>query len=257
MNIGEVHARLREDFPVARAEQAPLLRGRWASWSRTRTPAGYRKYSADDVERLRLRPAAAARPPPAAEGDPRAPRRPRPRARAAAAHRRPAGAAPGGRCRTASPAAEAFDADPSTAAADPPRAAGRRGDRRGAARASSRPSAWSSPRPGLRAVRQRRDRGGPHGRRARGLRHRAAPPAGLQDRGRPRGRPGRAGGRADPAQPRGRRGGTRRGGDTQIAALSVRLHATLVKAGLRGLPLTPRRAPGAPLTGREYAGQGA
>jgi DNA-binding transcriptional MerR regulator len=52
MNIGEVHAKLREDFPnlelskLRYFEAMDLVRP-------TRTPAGYRKYSRDDVERLR------------------------------------------------------------------------------------------------------------------------------------------------------------------------------------------------------------
>jgi DNA-binding transcriptional MerR regulator len=52
MNIGEVHARLREDFPnlelskLRYFEAMDLVRP-------TRTPAGYRKYSTNDVERLR------------------------------------------------------------------------------------------------------------------------------------------------------------------------------------------------------------
>ncbi|HET6562326.1 MAG TPA: MerR family transcriptional regulator [Marmoricola sp.] len=52
MNIGEVHAKLREDFPnlelskLRYFEAMDLVRP-------TRTPAGYRKYSANDVERLR------------------------------------------------------------------------------------------------------------------------------------------------------------------------------------------------------------
>jgi DNA-binding transcriptional MerR regulator len=52
MNIGEVHSRLREDFPSLELsklryfESVDLVRP-------TRTPAGYRKYSPTDVERLR------------------------------------------------------------------------------------------------------------------------------------------------------------------------------------------------------------
>lgn len=52
MNIGEVHARLREDFPTLELsklryfESVDLVRP-------TRTPAGYRKYSEHDVDRLR------------------------------------------------------------------------------------------------------------------------------------------------------------------------------------------------------------
>jgi DNA-binding transcriptional MerR regulator len=52
MNIGEVHARLREDFPnlelskLRYFESMDLVRP-------TRTPAGYRKYSENDVARLR------------------------------------------------------------------------------------------------------------------------------------------------------------------------------------------------------------
>ena len=52
MNIGEVHARLREDFPSLELsklryfEEMDLVKPH-------RTPAGYRKYSQNDVERLR------------------------------------------------------------------------------------------------------------------------------------------------------------------------------------------------------------
>jgi DNA-binding transcriptional MerR regulator len=52
MNIGEVHTRLREDFPSLELsklryfESMDLVRP-------TRTPAGYRKYSENDVARLR------------------------------------------------------------------------------------------------------------------------------------------------------------------------------------------------------------
>lgn len=52
MNIGEVHARLREDFPSLELsklryfEAMDLVRP-------TRTPAGYRKYSENDIDRLR------------------------------------------------------------------------------------------------------------------------------------------------------------------------------------------------------------
>jgi DNA-binding transcriptional MerR regulator len=52
MNIGEVHARLREDFPSLELsklryfESMDLVRP-------TRTPAGYRKYSENDIDRLR------------------------------------------------------------------------------------------------------------------------------------------------------------------------------------------------------------
>jgi DNA-binding transcriptional MerR regulator len=52
MNIGEVHARLREDFPSLELsklryfEAMDLVRP-------TRTPAGYRKYSENDIARLR------------------------------------------------------------------------------------------------------------------------------------------------------------------------------------------------------------
>jgi DNA-binding transcriptional MerR regulator len=52
MNIGEVHARLREDFPSLELsklryfESMDLVRP-------TRTPAGYRKYSENDIARLR------------------------------------------------------------------------------------------------------------------------------------------------------------------------------------------------------------
>ena len=64
---------------------------------------------------------------------------------------------------------------------------------------------------GDRSLRHRRPRHRADGPRAGRLRLRAAPPARLQDRRRPRGRPGRAGRRPPQARPRRRRQGPRRG----------------------------------------------
>ena len=185
------------------------------------------------------------------QGDRRAPRRDRPRPRAAADRRRWSR-----RCRrwrwppTGCPSAESFS----------------RRDQRCGSRAascsrsprsprscstSSSSSAWSRRAPGTGhydtdalVIARTAARAGR-------LRLRAAPPAGVQDRRRPRGRPGRAGRRAriergrDAARPGPRRGGRSR----EIAALSVRLHATLVKAGLRDLTGRPPARPVGPGVG--------
>lgn len=52
MNIGEVHARLREDFPSLLLSKLRYFESEGLVVP-TRTPAGYRKYSEADVERLR------------------------------------------------------------------------------------------------------------------------------------------------------------------------------------------------------------
>ena len=52
MNIGEVHARLREEFPQLQMSKLRYFEAEGLVVP-TRTPSGYRKYSHDDVERLR------------------------------------------------------------------------------------------------------------------------------------------------------------------------------------------------------------
>lgn len=52
MNIGEVHARLREDFPSLELSKLRYFEAKGLV-EPTRTPAGYRRYSAADVDRLR------------------------------------------------------------------------------------------------------------------------------------------------------------------------------------------------------------
>jgi DNA-binding transcriptional MerR regulator len=52
MNIGEVHARLREDFPSLELSKLRYFEA-MGLVEPVRTPAGYRKYSGADVERLR------------------------------------------------------------------------------------------------------------------------------------------------------------------------------------------------------------
>src|SRR4051794_19099561 len=52
MNIGEVHARLREDFPSLELSKLRYFEAKGLV-EPTRTPAGYRRYSVDDVNRLR------------------------------------------------------------------------------------------------------------------------------------------------------------------------------------------------------------
>ncbi len=53
MNIGEVHARLREEFPQLQMSKLRYFEAEGLV-EPTRTAAGYRKYTLDDVERLRL-----------------------------------------------------------------------------------------------------------------------------------------------------------------------------------------------------------
>ncbi len=53
MNIGEVHARLREEFPGLQMSKLRYFEAEGLV-EPTRTPAGYRKYTVADVERLRL-----------------------------------------------------------------------------------------------------------------------------------------------------------------------------------------------------------
>lgn len=52
MNIGEVHARLREDFPSLELSKLRYFES-MDLVKPTRTPSGYRKYSENDIERLR------------------------------------------------------------------------------------------------------------------------------------------------------------------------------------------------------------
>ncbi len=52
MNIGEVHARLREDFPTLELSKLRYFEA-MDLVKPHRTPAGYRKYSLQDIERLR------------------------------------------------------------------------------------------------------------------------------------------------------------------------------------------------------------
>jgi DNA-binding transcriptional MerR regulator len=53
MNIGEVHARLREEFPQLQMSKLRYFEAEGLV-EPTRTPAGYRKYTHADIERLRL-----------------------------------------------------------------------------------------------------------------------------------------------------------------------------------------------------------
>lgn len=53
MNIGEVHARLKEEFPQLQMSKLRYFEAEGLV-EPTRTAAGYRKYTVDDVERLRL-----------------------------------------------------------------------------------------------------------------------------------------------------------------------------------------------------------
>jgi DNA-binding transcriptional MerR regulator len=53
MNIGEVHARLREEFPSLQLSKLRYFEAEGLV-EPSRTPAGYRKYSLADVERLRV-----------------------------------------------------------------------------------------------------------------------------------------------------------------------------------------------------------
>ena len=53
MNIGEVHARLKEEFPQLQMSKLRYFEAEGLV-EPTRTAAGYRKYTVADVERLRL-----------------------------------------------------------------------------------------------------------------------------------------------------------------------------------------------------------
>ena len=201
MNIGEVLDRLRTDFPGITIPKIRFLEDKGLV-KPERTPSGYRKFSVDDVERLRyvlplqrdhylpLR------------GHRRAPRRDRPRPRAAAD--RAGGADRARRCRwppTACRASESFRRRDHLRLSRK-RAAQDRRDLRG--RCSTQLEQFglviAAHRHG--PLRHRRA-GHRHDRpRARRLRLRAAPPARVQDRRRPRGRPGRAGGGPAQARPR-------------------------------------------------------
>ena len=83
-SIGEVLADLRPEFPDVTISKIRFLEAEGLV-EPERTPSGYRKFSAEDVERLRYVLRDAARPLPAAAGDRRAPRGDRPRA---CSHRR-------------------------------------------------------------------------------------------------------------------------------------------------------------------------
>ena len=93
MSIGEVLAQLRPDFPDITISKIRFLEAEGLV-EPERTASGYRKFSHEDVARLRYVLTAAARPLPAAAGHQGAPRRDRPRARAAGPARRA-----GRRCR--------------------------------------------------------------------------------------------------------------------------------------------------------------
>ena len=92
MSIGEVLSQLRPEFPDVTISKIRFLESEGLV-EPARTPSGYRKFSHDDVERLRYVLVGAARPLPAAAGDQGAPRRDRPRPRAAGRARRAAAGA--------------------------------------------------------------------------------------------------------------------------------------------------------------------
>ena len=195
MSIGEVLAQLRAGVPGRHHLQDPVPRGRGLV-EPERTPSGYRKFSGADIERLRYILTDAARPLPAAEGDQGAPRRDRPRARAAADR---AGGAdrPGSRWPAdglpergvASRALQRPAALPHASCSRPPRSTEELLDQLETfglvaprpVRATTTPTRWSIAKAAARAG---------------GVRPRAAAPARVQDRRRPRGRPDRAGRRA-------------------------------------------------------------
>ncbi len=187
MSIGEVLERLRPDFPGLNISKIRFLEAEGLI-EPERTPSGYRKFSHRGRRAAALRPGLPARALPPAQGDPRAPRRDRPRARPAAAQRLHRAAvprvalatdgypAPGGvRLGGARPATV-----PLASCSAPPAS-------RSSCSRRWRPSAWSAPgRVRRRTTATRwswRDR-----RRAGRLRARAASPAGVQDRRGPRGR---------------------------------------------------------------------
>ena len=210
MNIGEVLRCCGRTSPSQHL-QAPLPRGRGPRRAGP-DPVGLPEVLRRRRRAAALRPDRAARPLPAAEGHQGAPRRDRPRAGAAAA---PATGPQVPRLVLAGdgfPSADSLRRRALRAAAARARAARRRRDRRRACSTQLETFGLVVPAAGLRPLRQRRDRDRQDGAGAGRVRHRAAAPAGLQDRRRPRGRPGRAGRLADPAQPRGRCRGPGRGG---------------------------------------------
>ena len=80
LSIGQVLARLSPEFPTLTSSKLRFLEVRGIV-TPLRTESGYRKFSPDDLERLRARAHHAARPLPAARGHPRVPRRRRRRPR--------------------------------------------------------------------------------------------------------------------------------------------------------------------------------
>ena len=241
MNIGEVHARLREDFPSLELSKLRYFEA-MDLVEPVRTPAGYRKYSAHDIERLRYALQPAARPPPAAEGHPRAPRRARPWARAAAAAARPAGAAAGAGRRTASRRRAASTPTPPGCGSPgvscwPPRrsprssspssrASGSSSHGRAPRRTTTTRSSSPAPSPSSREF-------GIEPRHLRAFKTAADREVGLVEQVVV----------TDPAQPRGRapRVAPRRS-ITQIAALSVRLHAIAGEGRVCAASADPRGA---------------
>ena len=147
MNIGEVLDRLRPDFPGVTIPKIRFLEDEGLI-KPERTPAGYRKFTRRGRRAAALHPAHAARPLPAAEGDRRAPRRDRPRPRAAADRGRGADRAEGrpGRRR---PAQRRVLPPHRQGAALAPRAAQDRRDLRGAPRPARavRPDRAAAPAP--------------------------------------------------------------------------------------------------------------
>ena len=230
MSIGEVIALLSPDFPDVSISKIRL----WESEGLVepaRTPSGYRKFSHQDVERLRYAMTL--------QRDRFWPLR-KIRDHLDAVSRGAeelVNGASGPRCRTGRPRA----GEPPTPASTPLRGDGpvRLSAAELCARARIDPEELDAL-VGLRAAAAqrfglvRRQRAGHRQRRRRAgrVRHRGPPPAGVPHRGRPRGRAGRAGG-----QPVARRPGATsraRADDTaqEITAVALRLHAALVRAGL-------------------------
>ena len=246
MSIGEVPRAAARGLPGPRTSPRSASSRRGPGRAASARPSGYRKFSAPGRRAAALRPHRAARALPAAEGDPGAPRRDRPRARAAgAADDRPAGAAAWRWPRDGYPSAGGVRPDtlpscgcPGASCSRPPRSTRSCSTQLETLRPGACRGPGSAPYDGDALV-DRQD-GRASSRRSassRGTCARSRPP--------PTARSGwssrssrRSGAAARPA-PQARA----EEAIAQIAALSVRLHATLVKAGLRGLTLAAPRSP--------------
>ena len=242
MGIGDVLAALRPDFPDVTISKIRFLEAEGLVAPAAHRRAATASSATADVERLRYVLGLPARPVPAAQGDPRAPRGDRPRARAADRRRGPARRrAPWSR-PTACPTPESFRAAAAEVRLSRAELLEASGLDDGAARAGSRASASSTKRG--RALRRRRPRRSPRtvaemaafGIEPRHLRH-------VQGRRRPRGRARRAGRsrRCCASATRERPAAGRRGDPRARRAVGAAARrAGQGRARLRAAPLTRR-----------------